>query len=554
MFTRQTFYCALLVNLLSGSLLQLRVQAQPSLPAGVQTYVPITITNNQTTATRANFQQMLTINWTTYAQVNSGVTNVEFFDTSGAILMAWCESNASSGDTSSVVWVNLGADTISGAGGKLTIYMGFLSTGTNNMGNSISSVWGEYPTATGTYGEYDNGANVFKNYWNFAGTSLPGDWNTSQVGSVNVNDGISFKSTSGGYDVGQFKDTLMMTRPLILEAYACVSGPYQQLGLTFGKPLASAITAGYGAYWTVWNGTGPRQYLMDYSGSNQYERQFTSTYPSVPSYEIWALVVGLDCDTIKAQINYGNTPATVWWVDTERYDSCYFGISGFWPDKTVYVTWARVRTYPPSGVMPTVEVSDRNYPLQATAFRATAEVGSVTLTWETKSEVDNAGFKILRRDPGTTCFKLISSFVSNGSLRGLGTSAKGRLYAFKDNSVTTGATYQYKVQSVSTSGEVEDLNTMSVTVDVPKIYSLYQNDPNPFNPSTNISYDLPTSTHVKLRIFDVTGHEIATLVDGQKEAGSYSVQWHASNVASGVYFYRLEAGNFVQTKKLMLLK
>ena len=359
------------------------------------------------------------------------------------------------------------------------------------MGNTGTSVWGKYPTATGTYGEYDNGANVFKHYWNFAGTSVPGDWNTSQVGSVNVNNGISFKSTSGGYDVGQFKDTLMMTRPLVLEAYACVSGPNQQLGLTFGKPLASAITAGYGAYWTVWNGTGPRQFIMQYAGSNQYERQFSSAYPSVPSYEVWALVVGPDCDTIKAQINYGNTPVTVWWVDNMSYDSCYFGITGYWTDKTVYVTWARVRAYPPSGVMPMAVLSNQILALEATAFKATANVGSVTLTWETKTEFDNAGFNVLRQDPGTTFFKLISSLVSNGSLKGLGTSTKGRPYCFIDNRVTTGATYQYKVQSVSTSGEVEDLNTMSVTVDMPKIYALYQNDPNPFNPSTNISYRPP---------------------------------------------------------------
>ena len=127
MSIRQTLYRFLLVTFVAGFLLPLRIQAHMSLPAGVLTYVPITLTNNQTTATPVNFQQMLTINWTIYnSQVNSGVTNVEFFDTSGAVLMAWCESNTSSGNTSSVVWVNLGANTISGSGGTLTIYMGFL--------------------------------------------------------------------------------------------------------------------------------------------------------------------------------------------------------------------------------------------------------------------------------------------------------------------------------------------------------------------------------------------------------------------------------------------
>jgi len=88
----------------------------------------------------------------------------------------------------------------------------------------------------------------------------------------------------------------------------------------------------------------------------------------------------------------------------------------------------------------------------------------------------------------------------------------------------------------------------------PAAYSLSQNYPNPFNPSTTISYELPSSSRVTLKIFNLLGQEIATLVDGQQDAGSHSLQWNAANVSSGVYFYRLQTENFSQTKKLMLLK
>jgi hypothetical protein len=85
-------------------------------------------------------------------------------------------------------------------------------------------------------------------------------------------------------------------------------------------------------------------------------------------------------------------------------------------------------------------------------------------------------------------------------------------------------------------------------------FNLSQNYPNPFNPSTVIKYHLSTATHVRMTIFDMLGREVRTLLNEQKSAGSYQVNWNASGVPSGVYFYRLQAGSFSETKKLILLK
>ena len=95
---------------------------------------------------------------------------------------------------------------------------------------------------------------------------------------------------------------------------------------------------------------------------------------------------------------------------------------------------------------------------------------------------------------------------------------------------------------------------------LPKKFALEQNYPNPFNPVTRISYQLPKKGFVTLSIYDVLGEKVETLVNGMKEAGAYSAQFNGANLASGVYFYRLEvkpingSGEFVSTKKLMLLK
>jgi len=89
---------------------------------------------------------------------------------------------------------------------------------------------------------------------------------------------------------------------------------------------------------------------------------------------------------------------------------------------------------------------------------------------------------------------------------------------------------------------------------VPKVFALSQNYPNPFNPSTIINYQLPKANHVTLRLYDAIGREVATLVDEYKEAGSYDIQFNASKLSSGVYFYRIQAGENVDLKKMILMK
>jgi hypothetical protein len=89
---------------------------------------------------------------------------------------------------------------------------------------------------------------------------------------------------------------------------------------------------------------------------------------------------------------------------------------------------------------------------------------------------------------------------------------------------------------------------------VPEAYRLWQNYPNPFNPSTTIRYELSQSSVVRLSVYDVVGREIAVLVDGKREAGVHEVSFDASALSSGVYLYKLQAGEFVQSRKLVLVR
>jgi len=89
---------------------------------------------------------------------------------------------------------------------------------------------------------------------------------------------------------------------------------------------------------------------------------------------------------------------------------------------------------------------------------------------------------------------------------------------------------------------------------IPEVFALFQNHPNPFNPWTEISFHLPENSHVTLTVYNTLGQKVVTLVDGRKEAGSYHATWDATDFPSGVYFYRLSAGGFIEARKMLLMR
>ncbi len=178
--------------------------------SGTIYYVPVTITNSQTTATPSTFQTMVTVNssnYTTY--LASNLSNVNWQDGAGNILNSWLESGNSNTSTSSTYWIKL-TNAIP-ANSSTTIYLCFYSTTTNNFNTTTT---GEAPTLSGTYGQYDNGATVFSNYWNFAGTSLPSG--LTSVGTVSVSNGLSINS---GSTLNAIYSNSTFSYPIIGEMY-----------------------------------------------------------------------------------------------------------------------------------------------------------------------------------------------------------------------------------------------------------------------------------------------------------------------------------------------
>jgi len=161
---------------------------------------------------------------------------------------------------------------------------------------------------------------------------------------------------------------------------------------------------------------------------------------------------------------------------------------------------------------------------------------------------------LLPKGEGLTEAQLMGDWQTIGFVEGHGNSNSPKEYSFTDASPLSG-TVQYRLKQIDNDGKYDFSKEVEITVTaMPKAFVLEQNFPNPFNPSTVISYQLPAMSNVELKIYDLLGNEVAALVNEQKEAGSYQIQFDGSKLSNGVYFYKLQAEGVELTKKLLLLK
>lgn len=190
-------------------------------------------------------------------------------------------------------------------------------------------------------------------------------------------------------------------------------------------------------------------------------------------------------------------------------------------------------------------------PVELSSFVSSINGRNVILNWATASESNNSGFDIERSSDNSSWFKV-------GNVTGKGTSSIAHSYSYTDRNLASGI-YNYRLKQIDFNGNFEYFNLSNeVNIGVPTKFELSQNYPNPFNPSTKINYDLPVDGKVSLKIFDMSGKEVMSLVNETVTAGYNSVSFNGSNLSSGIYFYRINVeGNgssFVSTKKMTLIK
>jgi hypothetical protein len=185
-------------------------------------------------------------------------------------------------------------------------------------------------------------------------------------------------------------------------------------------------------------------------------------------------------------------------------------------------------------------------PVELVSFKVDVNGSNIELYWSTATETNNSGFNVERKTENTGWQTL--TFIS-----GSGTTTETKTYNYLDNTVNEGK-YFYRLKQIDFDGSFEYSKIVDVIVSIPLEFSLEQNFPNPFNPSSKIKFTLPEASIVKLTVYNTLGEEVADLVDELFDAGSHEIVFNASNFTSGIYFVRMESGSFVSTRKIMLMK
>ncbi len=199
-------------------------------------------------------------------------------------------------------------------------------------------------------------------------------------------------------------------------------------------------------------------------------------------------------------------------------------------------------------------------PVEICSFNAAVVNRNVDLQWTTCSEVNNHGFDIERRSYNTVNSGF-DPWAKVGFVEGKGTTSEQQNYRFSDKKLVSGK-YQYRLKQIDFNGNFEyhELsNPQDIIIGNPIVADLFQNYPNPSNPTSKVDYQIPFAGRVSLRVYDITGKEVISLVDKNLESGFYTAEFNGTGLASGVYFYRLVAssttGNsFSKTMKLILIK
>ena len=187
-------------------------------------------------------------------------------------------------------------------------------------------------------------------------------------------------------------------------------------------------------------------------------------------------------------------------------------------------------------------------PVELSSFTSDVNGSNVRLNWSTVNEQNNSGFEIQRTNANENNWKKINFVEGNR------TTNEAKDYSYEDRNISSGK-YQYRLKQIDFNGNYEyfQLNH-EVEIGVPKKFSLSQNYPNPFNPATKINFELPNSSKVKISVYDITGKLMSELLNTEKAAGYYTVEFNGVNLSSGMYFYRIEAGDFSAVKKMILIK
>ena len=274
------------------------------------------------------------------------------------------------------------------------------------------------------------------------------------------------------------------------------------------------------------------KYGSNSSASHYLNRYWTVTQSGISSFSCNVTAQYLPADVVGTESNiWTGKYSSGTWIGLNQADAVNHRLSGT-------VTGFSTFTGGEQSIMP----------VSLSSFTSNVAGQNINLKWITSSEQNNSGFNVERKTTETEWSKI-------GFVAGNGTINTQTSYTFTDTKLNTGK-YQYRLKQIDNNGNFE-YHSLSgeVEVGVPAKFELSQNYPNPFNPTTKIDYQLPLDSKVSLKIFDITGREVMSVLNNEsRTAGYYTLNINASALSSGVYFYKVVADKYTQVKKMVVMK
>jgi len=402
----------------------------------------------------------------------------------------------------------------------------------------------EYPAPYGT-GDYSIGDGM----GNFELHTNDADWeNALNNGNNQVTYGFYSFSPVVQSIYGAYEFTVILKEGNVVENFAVqnvAAGGFYQLNAPGVKVNVDAAELTYGTKRVL-----ARESLEDAGGS------LPIGVDAKTDYNYWEM--GTTCESITSDVtfdisdipNITNTDNLVILKRESSYDD--------------WEVWGNV-TLPGAGGLTANEIRANDLltysefalgstggnalPVELQAFRGTVSKNNITLNWQTATEKNNYGFDVERKVNKT------GNWETLGFVNGHGNSHSTKNYSFVDDDLPLTGKYYYRLKQMDMDGKYEYSATIMFELNKPLSYNLFQNYPNPFNPSTTITYQLPEDGRVKILIYDMLGRLVKELVNEEKEAGIYKVEFTTKGLASGTYIYQLQAaGKIMLNKKMLLLK
>lgn len=220
-------------------------------------------------------------------------------------------------------------------------------------------------------------------------------------------------------------------------------------------------------------------------------------------------------------------------------------------NKMVYPIWMRLDVNALTVWTAIVNDSSAVIPVELNSFIASLSDRKVNLYWQTASELNNSGFEVQRLKDSK--IEISKDWESIGFINGKGTTTETSDYSFIDEPTSTGL-YSYRLKQIDFDGSYKYSDEVDVNFIFENDFRISQNYPNPFNPSTTIEYQIPKTSFVTIKVYDVLGKEIVTLINEENSAGIHEVNFEPKDLTSGLYLYKISAGGFEQTRKMLFLK